>query len=225
MKPVLECRRLSKTYGRECLAQVVLSNIDAQLHTGQICAVLGPSGSGKTTLLSIIGCLLSPTTGEIVIDGRAVDFRRNSQLTALRRTRLGFVFQHAQLLPFMKVRDNLRIVGANCGVPAAQLDRRIAEVVSRLGIESVLGKKPARISGGERQRVAIARAVLHKPLILLADEPTAALDWNTGRAAVELLVEQARAQQSLLITVTHDTRLLDLFERVFYIDSGNLVER
>lgn len=225
MQSVLECRRLSKTYGREGLAQVVLNDINAELYPGQICAVLGPSGSGKTTLLSMIGCLLSPTTGEIVIEGSVVDFRRNGQLTALRRTRLGFVFQHAHLLPFMSVRDNLRIVGANCGVPAAQLDRRIAEIVAPLGISSVLPKKPARISGGERQRVAIARAVLHKPPILLADEPTAALDWNTGRAAVELLVEQARAHRSLLIAVTHDTRLLDLFQRVFYIDSGRLVER
>jgi putative ABC transport system ATP-binding protein len=216
---------LSKTYGRGGLAQVVLSDINAQLYLGQICAVLGPSGSGKTTLLSILGCLLSPTMGEVAIEGRNVDFRCTRQLAALRRTRLGFVFQRAQLLPFMTVRDNLRIVGGNCGVPPAQLHRRIAELVSSLKIDGVLLKKPARISGGERQRVAIARAVLHKPPILLADEPTAALDWNTGRAAVELLVEQARAQRSLLIVVTHDTRLLDLFERVFYIDSGRLVER
>jgi putative ABC transport system ATP-binding protein len=213
------------TYGRGGLAQAVLSDINVQLDAGQICAVLGPSGSGKTTLLSIVGCLLSPTRGEISIVGRAVDFRRSAQLTSLRRTLLGFVFQHAQLLPFMTVRDNLRTVGRNCGVPGAQLDRRIADVVMRLGIDRVLHKKPARISGGERQRVAIARAVLHKPSILLADEPTAALDWNTGRAAVELLVEQARSERSLLIVVTHDTRLLDLFERVFYIDSGRLVER
>ncbi len=157
--------------------------------------------------------------------GRSVDFRSKHRLVELRRTSIGFVFQHAQLLPFLTIYDNLRVVGRNCGLGRAEGETRIAQVTARLGIADVLHKKPGQVSGGQRQRAAIARAVLHRPAILLADEPTAALDWANGHAAVQLLVEHAKAQRSLLIAVTHDTRLLGLFERVFHIESGSVFER
>jgi putative ABC transport system ATP-binding protein len=145
-------------------------------------------------------------------------------LTELRRDKIGFVFQHAQLLPFLSVEDNLRVVAKNAGLSAVRVGQRITELTKTLGIEPYRHRKPAELSGGQRQRVAIARAVLHRPPIVLADEPTAALDWENGQAAIRLLVEQARAEHSLLIVVTHDTRLVKHFDRVLRMESGRIQE-
>jgi putative ABC transport system ATP-binding protein len=145
-------------------------------------------------------------------------------LTGLRRVHLGFVFQHAQLLPFLTVSENLKVVGRNAGFPPKSLVVRIEELLERLGIAGMRHKKPDHLSGGQRQRVAIARAVLHRPSILLADEPTAALDWHHGQEAVRLLVDQAQTEGAMLLTVTHDTRLLPMFRRVLRIEGGRLTE-
>lgn len=220
----LVCCEVEKTYGSGPLAQRVLTGVSMEFEEGQKCAVVGPSGSGKTTLLSILGCMLSPSGGQVTLGGRPINFESTRNLVELRRTSIGFVFQHAQLLPFLSIRENLRIVGRNCGIARSDIDSRILEVAQRLRIDSLLHKKPAELSGGQRQRAAIARAVLHRPRLLLADEPTAALDWENGVAAVKLLVEQASLENSLLITVTHDTRLLPHFDRVLRIEGGRIFE-
>src|SRR5581483_599582 len=137
---------------------------------------------------------------------------------------LGFVFQHARLLPFLTAEENLRLVGRNTGLGGPGLARRIDEVIDRLDLAAARAKYPSQLSGGQRQRVAIARAVLHRPPVILADEPTAALDWDHGEAAVRLLVEQARAEGAMLLTVTHDERLRPLFGRRLRIDRGRLLE-
>jgi putative ABC transport system ATP-binding protein len=222
MSAALDCRDITKTYGHGPLAETVLDGVSLTLPTGAVCAVVGPSGSGKTTLLSILGCLLSPTSGNVSLQGEAIDFASKERLIETRRTQIGFVFQHAQLLPFLNIAENLSVVATNCGVRRTEIPARIADVAGRLGITDVLHKKPTEVSGGQRQRAAIARAVLHRPPLLLADEPTAALDWKNGQAAVQLLIEQARLEQSALITVTHDTRLLDQFEVVLALESGRL---
>jgi ABC-type lipoprotein export system ATPase subunit len=222
---VLECRGVSKVYGSGALAEPVLKDVSFALDRGQACALLGPSGSGKTTLLSILGCLLTPSSGALRIGGQAVDHRSGRMLCELRRSRIGFVFQHDQLLPFLSMEENLRAVGRNSGIAEADLDHRINNLAGRLGIDRLLDKEPHHASGGQRQRVAIARALIHRPPIILADEPTAALDWAHGEAVVRLLTEQARVERALLLTVTHDTRLLDFFDRVFHLEEGRLVER
>jgi putative ABC transport system ATP-binding protein len=222
---VLECRGVSKVYGTGSLSETVLRDVCLSLDRGQACALLGPSGSGKTTLLSILGCLLTPTSGSMRIVDQTVDHRAGRVLGEFRRTRIGFVFQHAQLLPFLSMGDNLRVVGRNAGLAQADLNDRIADLSGHLGVGHLLAKRPDHASGGQRQRVAIARALIHRPPIILADEPTAALDWANGEAAVRLLTEQARAERALLLTVTHDTRLLGFFDRVFHLEEGRLVER
>jgi ABC-type lipoprotein export system ATPase subunit len=224
MGTVLQCRDLQHTYGKGNVAEPVLMGVSASFAAGEPCVLLGPSGSGKTTLLSILGCLLRPTAGELIVCGESVSWQLSRRLTSLRRTRLGFVFQHAQLLPFLTVAENLDVVGRNAGLSARDLADRIEELLARLGIAAFRHKKPDHLSGGQRQRVAIARAVIHRPAILLADEPTAALDWQHGEAAVRLLVEQAQAEGAMLLTVTHDTRLVPLFRRVLRIDGGRLTE-
>jgi putative ABC transport system ATP-binding protein len=224
MGTVLECDNVCHTYGQGELAERVLLGVSASFSAGQACVLMGPSGSGKTTLLSILGCMLRPTAGELTVCGEKVDWRSPGRLTRYRRCHLGFVFQHAQLLPFLSVADNLAVVGRNAGLPGRKLAVRIDELLERLGIAAMRHKKPDQLSGGQRQRVAIARAVLHRPAVLLADEPTAALDWQHGQEAVRLLVEQARVEGALLLTVTHDTRLLPMFGRVLHIEGGRLSE-
>ncbi len=218
------CTALTKTYGTGALAEVALREVTVSFARGEACVLLGPSGSGKTTLLSILGCLLSPSAGELSIAGQRVPYESPDHLTALRRDKIGFVFQHAQLLPFLSVEDNLRIVAGNAGLSAARVGQRIAELTKTLDIEAYRHRKPAELSGGQRQRVAIARAVLHQPPIVLADEPTAALDWENGQAAIRLLVAQAKEENALLIVVTHDTRLVPLFDRVLHMESGRITE-
>jgi putative ABC transport system ATP-binding protein len=169
--------------------------------------------------------MLSPSRGGLRIEGRPVKHSSLGQLTALRRHHIGFVFQHAQLLPFLTVEDNLRIVGRNAGVARSRLESRLGQILEDLDIVPLRNKRPGDVSGGQRQRVAIARAVLHGPSIILADEPTAALDWQHGEAVVRLLTRQARKENALLVTVTHDTRLVGMFDRVLSMDSGRVREQ
>ncbi len=220
---ILACTSVGKVYGRGPLAETVLSGVDLALRRGEACVLVGPSGSGKTTLLSILGCLLSPTTGRLEIEGRAVDFRSPGPLVELRRRSIGFIFQRSQLLSFLTVSENLKVVGRNAGLASPELVARVASLAAALDIEAAIRKKPDQLSGGQRQRVAIARAVLHRPAIVLADEPTASLDRENGETVINLLTTRVRAENTSLLTVTHDTRLLDHFDRVYRIENGKLM--
>ena len=224
MPAILECVDVRHIFGRGELAEEVLRGATVAFRAGETCVLMGPSGSGKTTLLSILGFLLTPTAGHVLLEGQTVDYKVRGQLGRLRREKIGFVFQHAQLLPFLTVAENLEVVGRNAGMPAKALGRRVDKLLARLDIAGMKHKRPDQLSGGQRQRVAIARALLHRPPILLADEPTAALDWQNGEAAVRLLVEQAQAEGSLLLVVSHDVRLLPLFGRCLRIVEGRLCE-
>ena len=224
MTTILACHRISKTYGHGALAETALKEVSLQFCQGETVLLLGPSGSGKTTLLSILGCLLTPSEGEVEIEGVTVPRTSPGRLVSIRRDKIGFVFQHAQLLPFLSVADNLKIVGKNIGLNGADTKLRINSLTTRLGLAPYLHRKPSDLSGGQRQRVAIARALVLRPVILLADEPTAALDWTNGQIVIDLLIEQARAAKSVLIVVTHDTRLIKLFDRVLHVDSGRVHE-
>jgi putative ABC transport system ATP-binding protein len=219
---MLRCENISHSFGRKDTVDSVLAGVSLSCRQGETCALLGPSGSGKTTLLCVLGCLLRPMAGDVFLEESRVNHDSRRTLTELRRTRIGFVFQHAQLISFLTAEENCEIVGRNAGIDQAALTARLACLFERLQIASVRQKRPDQLSGGERQRVAIARALVHQPAVVLADEPTAALDWNNGRAAVELLVEQTKAQNAVLITVTHDQRLVPYFDRVIHIDSGRL---
>lgn len=221
----MTCRGITKSYGSGDILEKVLKRVDLEFYQGQASVLIGPSGSGKTTLLSILGCLLAPTEGELFIADQGVNFFDKSSLTEVRRQKLGFIFQHAQLLPFLTIEENLAIVGRNAGMNDADIKLRLDNLLARLELQAMRYKHPPQLSGGQRQRVAIARALLHRPSIVLADEPTAALDWNTGKTVVELLLEQARLEQAVLVVVTHDTRMLPLFDRILSIADGILSEQ
>jgi putative ABC transport system ATP-binding protein len=223
MAPALACKNLCKTYGRGELAERALEGVSLSFERGQTCVLLGPSGSGKTTLLSILGCLLSPSSGQLYIDGTAVDFGSPRAREQLRRTKIGFVFQHAQLLPFLTIEQNLLVVARNAGLTVGDSRARISQLARRLGIEKYRHRRPSELSGGQRQRVAIARSLLHRPSIVLADEPTSALDWTNGQAAVRLLIDEAQAANAVLLTVTHDTRLVEMFQQTLRAYCGTVV--
>jgi putative ABC transport system ATP-binding protein len=222
MSFAVACRGVSKSYGEGALAETALAHVSLNFSRGEASVLLGPSGSGKTTLLSILGCLLTPTEGELEIDGQVVPRGARDQRLELRRRKIGFVFQHGQLLGFLTVEQNLRLVADNAGLKPAEAIDRIGQLTARLDIAELRRRKPAQLSGGQRQRVAIARALIHCPSIVLADEPTAALDWANGQVVIRLLIEQARQTNAALIVVTHDTRLIDLFDRVLHLDSGRM---
>ncbi|MCY2993424.1 MAG: ABC transporter ATP-binding protein [Planctomycetota bacterium] len=224
MVPVIECTNITKDFGSGHTRQAVLAGVSLRFGAGESCVLLGPSGSGKTTLLSILGCLLSPTDGQLRLRGELVPFRSKGRLAWLRRRHIGFVFQQAQLLPFLTIEENLTAVGQNAGLDRRTLRNRVNELLDVLGLQDLRRKSPLQASGGERQRVAVARALVHWPPIILADEPTAALDWANGQNVVRLLAEQTQRMQSLLIAVTHDTRLVPMFQRTLRIDSGRIVE-
>jgi putative ABC transport system ATP-binding protein len=207
------------------MLEPVLKPVDLEFFQGQASVLIGPSGSGKTTLLSILGCLLAPSEGQLLIENGSVNFSDKSSLTEVRRQKLGFIFQHAQLLPFLTIEENLALIGLNAGMHKDDVKQRLENLLGRLELLPMRLKYPSQLSGGQRQRVAIARALLHRPSIVLADEPTAALDWNTGKTVVELLLEQARREQAVLVVVTHDTRMLPLFDRILSIADGILTEQ
>lgn len=225
MNSILTCQGITKSYGSGDIIENVLKQVDLEFFQGQASVLIGPSGSGKTTLLSILGCLLAPSEGQLLITDQSVNFSDKSSLTEVRRQKLGFIFQHAQLLPFLTIEENLTIVGRNAGMKDNDIKQRLNNLLKRLELQAMRYKHPNQLSGGQRQRVAIARALLHRPSIVLADEPTAALDWLTGKTVVELLLEQARLEQAVLVVVTHDTRMLPLFDRILSIADGLLSEQ
>lgn len=220
MKSVLSCEQISHTYGRGDLATPVLKGVDLQIQRSECTVLTGPSGSGKTTLLCIAGCLLTPSAGLLAIAGETVTASSVAGLTKLRRHRIGFVFQHAQLLPFLSVRENLEVVGRNAGLTRPDCTARINGLLERLEMDAYGDKKASFLSGGQRQRVAVARALIHKPAVVLADEPTAALGWEIGQVVVSLLTHHAKEEGAGLLVVTHDMRLLPMFDRKFEMEGG-----
>jgi ABC-type lipoprotein export system ATPase subunit len=218
--PALACRRVKHRYANS--QSDVLHGVSLDLLPGECGVLMGPSGSGKTTLLSVLGCLLTPTAGQVTVAGRPIT--PDSDLPAVRRSRLGFVFQHAQLVPFLTVGENLELVGKNAGLPRGECRRRTDDLLKVLGLPGANGKWPHQLSGGQRQRVAVARALLHRPAVVLADEPTAALDWPTAQAVMRLLIDHATQTGAAVLVVTHDVRLSRWFERRFEMHDGDLHE-
>jgi ABC-type lipoprotein export system ATPase subunit len=225
MNAALQATAIVKSYGDGAGAETVLRGVSLTLRAGETGVLLGPSGSGKTTLLSILGCLLAPDAGELRIGGERVAMDDVAARTELRRTRLGFVFQSAQLLPFLSIEENLVTVAENAGLPPEAARVQARDALQRLELVAHGAKRPGQLSGGQRQRVAIARALLHRPPVILADEPTAALDWARGAAVADWLVAQARTAGAALLVVTHDRRLVPRFDRVFAMHEGRLEEK
>lgn len=220
----LEVRDLTKVYGSGNTEVVAMKNVSLDLFRGEVVALLGPSGAGKSTFLTAVGLINPPTSGRITIGGRPVMEGRRAlvDLRAFRREHLGFVFQKANLIPFLSAMENVALALEINGTSPREARRRALELLDYLGVADRSRNLPDALSGGQQQRVAVARALANEPSLILADEPTAALDSHRGRQVMELFRRVAHEHGSAVIVVTHDHRALDVFDKSYEMEDGEL---
>lgn len=222
-KPVLEAKGIVKELGRGAGKVVAVKGVDLSLVPGELTLLMGPSGSGKTTLLSILGCIMTPTEGSLTVAGTNTEGLSAEQLAELRRAHIGFIFQSYNLFPTLSALENVRIALDVRGQKGYKAAARSEDVLREVGLGARLMNYPGNLSGGEQQRVAVARAIVSSPSIVLADEPTAALDSENGHAVMELLARIAHEQNRSVLAVTHDPRTLGYADRVVKIEDGLIV--
>ena len=201
----------------------VLKDVHLEIERGEYLSVLGPSGSGKSTLMNIIGCLDVATSGTYTLDGRQIDDLTEKELAQIRSEEIGFIFQNSQLLPRLNAQKNVELPLIYAGVPPKERKKRASEMLDRVGLSDRKGHYPNQLSGGQQQRVAIARALVGNPSILLADEPTGALDQKTGRQVMALFRE-LNEEGRTIIMITHDMNIAANAKRVVHIIDGELTE-
>jgi len=215
---------LNHYYGQGSLRKQVLFDINLQIARGEIIIMTGPSGSGKTTLLTLIGSLRSVQGGSLSILGCELSNASKEQMILARRN-VGYIFQAHNLLNFLTVYQNVEMALEIHDVTASEADTRIRHILAAVGLDHRLDYYSSDLSGGQKQRVAIARALVSQPKIILADEPTAALDKKSGRDVVEIMEKLAKEQGCTILLVTHDNRILDLADQIIYMEDGYLVNR
>lgn len=220
---ILRAENIVKELGKGAGAVMALKGVSMKLVPGELTLLMGPSGSGKTTLLSILGCILGPTSGTIAVAGTKTAGLKPEQLAQLRRKHMGFIFQSYNLFPTLTALENVRIALDVRGTKGFKAAARAEEVLRQVGLGERLMSYPGNLSGGEQQRVAVARAIVSSPSIVLADEPTAALDSENGHAVMELLARIAHEQERSVLAVTHDPRTLSYADRVIRIEDGLIV--
>lgn len=220
--PLVELQQICKLYTSGQNVVKALDGVDLTIHHGEYLAILGPSGSGKSTLMNVLGCLDKPTAGHYQLDGHPVDSLSTQQLAAIRNQKIGFVFQSFNLLEYASALDNVALPLVYAGVKAKERRRRATELLTQVGLADRLDHKPNQLSGGQKQRVAIARALINQPQILLADEPTGALDSKSG-AEIEALFNELHLEGRTIIVVTHDNELAERTKRIVTIRDGQVV--
>lgn len=222
---MLRLENVSKEFGDGDSTITILKNISLSINTGEFVAIVGPSGSGKSTLLSIVGALLTPSNGSVMIDGENITAYKSRRLTSVRSNKVGFIFQSANLIPYLTVKDQLMLISDITQNNKRESLNKAKKLLNDLGISHRMKNYPNKLSGGEKQRVAIARAFMNDPDIVLADEPTASLDSERGRKVVEMISYEVKSRNKAAIMVTHDERMLDLCDRTLYIEDGKMLER
>jgi putative ABC transport system ATP-binding protein len=222
MSHAIETRGVTKQYVQGDATTLALSGIDLTVSRGEVVLLMGPSGSGKTTLLSIMGCILRPTAGQVILEGHDVTAMNEKDLPLMRLKHIGFVFQGFNLFPTLSVGENVELSLSLKGVRGREAKKEAHRLLDLVGIEHKYKSLPSDISGGQKQRVAIARAVAGSPVAILADEPTAALDSHTGKSVVEMMARLAHQENRAVVIVTHDGRLADYADRIVWMEDGAL---
>lgn len=222
MQAAISVSDVTKVYGTGAASIRVLDQVDFSARAGEVVFLMGPSGSGKTTLLSIMGCILRATSGSVKIRGQEVAQLPERELPRVRLAHIGFIFQGFNLFPALNVRENVALALDLKRIRGRQADQQAMELLERVGLAHKAKELPANLSGGQKQRVAIARALAGDPEIVLADEPTAALDGASGRAVLELLRELAHERGRAVVIVTHDSRALTYADRIVHIEDGKI---
>ena len=220
---VLEAVDIGKFHGVGAGRFQALAAVNLAIAGGELTLLTGPSGSGKTTLLSILGCMLTPSSGTVRVHGLSTTGRKPEQLAKFRRDYIGFVFQSYHLFPTLTAIDNVRIALDIRGESAKRSTQKAAEVLAIVGIENKAGSYPRELSGGEQQRVAIARAIVGDPSVILADEPTAALDAENGRTVMAVLARVAKDPARGVLVVTHAPRIEEFADRIVCIEDGRII--
>jgi len=216
----IQVEQISKQYG----SFTALDGVSMTIANGELVALLGPSGSGKTTLLSVLGCILRPTSGTVLIEGRQASGLRERELAGLRLGHIGFVFQSYNLFPTLRAIENVMVALDLKGVRGDEATRAAREALGMVGLADKENILPEDLSGGQKQRLAIARALALGPNIILADEPTAALDSANGRLVISLMRDLAKSQGRAVIIVSHDNRILEFADRIVHIEDGRIAE-
>ena len=218
----IETRQLTKVYGSGNTEVVAMRDASLTVRRGEVAALLGPSGAGKSTFLTAVGLINPPTSGQIVISGRLVMDGPSAltNLRSFRRNHIGYVFQKSNLIPFLSATENVQVAMELNGWPRRQARRRALDLLEELGVADRADYQPSMLSGGQQQRVAVARALANQPSVLLADEPTAALDSHRGRQVMDLFRRVAHEHGTGVIVVTHDHRALDVFDTTYEMEDG-----
>jgi len=220
---VLELKNITKAYIMGDETQVILKGINFSVQRGEFVSILGPSGSGKSTMMNIIGCLDTPTSGELYISGKKIADEDEKKLSQIRNKEIGFVFQQFQLLPRLTAEQNVELPLIYAKLTASKRKQIASEVLDKVGLSDKKEHYPRQLSGGQQQRVAIARALATHPSILLADEPTGALDQTTGHQVLDLFKE-LNEEGNTIIMITHDEQIAQNASRIVHILDGNLTE-
>ena len=220
---ILDLKKIYKDYQQDKLVVPVLKDVSLQVEKGEYVAVMGPSGSGKTTLMNIIGCLDRPTSGSYLLAGEDILKYKDKDMSDVRLKSIGFVFQSFHLLPRQSALENVALPLSNAGVKKKERRERAAKALERVGLSDRANFKPTQLSGGQKQRVAIARAMVNNPKILLADEPTGALDSKSGQQIMELF-EKLNEEGVTIVMITHDKEIASCAKRVIHIIDGVVSE-
>ncbi|MBE7386114.1 MAG: ABC transporter ATP-binding protein [Leptolyngbya sp. SIO1E4] len=223
MKPLIEFRNVSKIYGTGNTEVRALFDVSLTIEAGEYCAIMGPSGSGKSTAMNVIGCLDRPSVGEYFLDGENVAHLDDNALAHIRNRKIGFVFQQFHLLPQLTALENVMLPMVYAGVSMAERRDRAAEALHQVKLADRMGNKPTQLSGGQQQRVAIARAIVNRPLLVLADEPTGALDSHTTKDVLTIFSE-LNATGITVVMVTHEPDVARLTRRIIWFRDGEAVD-
>lgn len=222
-KPIVKIQNLNHFYGTGLLQKQILFDVNLELRTGEIVLLTGPSGSGKTTLLSLIGGLRSVQRGSLQVLNRELNGASNDRLVQIRRN-IGYIFQNYNLLGFLTARQNVQVSAELSKISRQEVRIRSEAILRAVGLGHRLNYYPQQLSGGEKQRVAIACALVNRPQLVLADEPTASLDSQTGRDVVDLMRQLSQENECAILLVTHDNRISDIGDRTIRIEDGQLYE-
>jgi putative ABC transport system ATP-binding protein len=224
MTAIVELRQITKYYGQGEVCVPALQEVNLTLQVGEFTAMAGPSGSGKTTLLNIIGALDRPSEGQVVIEGREINHLSDTDLSHLRRDRLGFVFQTYNLIPVLTALENAEYILMLQGLSREACQHRVRQVLKEVGLEGLEQRFPRELSGGQQQRVAIARAIAPEPALVLADEPTANLDSQTGSALLDLMRRLNEERGITFLFSTHDPEVMKRARRLLSLRDGRIVQ-
>jgi len=222
MNSILVAKNVKKVYGSRGNVYPALDDIDLEIKEGEFVGIMGPSGAGKTTLLNVISTIDKPTSGTVTIDGDNIVKMNDSNLSSFRRNKLGFLFQDFNLLDTMTIKENIILPLSLAKVNHREIEKRAEEVAKSLGISNILNKYPYEVSGGQKQRTAAARAIIHEPKLILADEPTGALDSKSSMELLQCLNDLNENRNATIMMVTHDAFAASYCKRIVFIKDGRL---